>query len=66
MEMAHEKELATMHKEAVATDHKRSVSEDDGIPKVIRSPPLPCFSENTEAILLVEALRRVAAPAMYL
>ena len=31
-----------------------SVSEGDGIPKVIpkliRSPPLPCFNENTDSI----------------
>ena len=49
MEMVHEREMAMIHKEATA-GNRGSVSEGDGIPKVIRNPPLPCFNENTDSI----------------
>ena len=64
MEMAPKKVLAIIQ-EAVAADHKGSVSEDDGIPKVIRSDPV-LFNENTDSILLVVALLCVVAPGLYL
>ena len=50
MEMAHEKEMAMTEKEAAAAGHKGSVSEGDGISRVIRNSPLPCFNENTDSI----------------
>ena len=43
MEMAHEKEMAMIHKEAAAAGKKGSVNECNGIPKVIRSHPQPCL-----------------------
>ena len=47
MEMAHEKEMAIIHKEPAEAGHNGSVNEGDGIPTVTRCRPLPCFNENT-------------------
>ena len=52
VEVAHEEEMAMIHKEAAAVGHKGSISEGDGIPKVVRSPPLLCFNEHTDSTYL--------------